>query len=291
MTPSLSLVVAVFAAPAATLPTEVWQVAPDAKGKAGWLNTPRTKDRAVLLIPGLKIHPLKPTLCARPELNEWQQAKGELVRALEKDFDVFAFGYAQTVPLDAVALSPGLRDAVANIRKAGYKEIVLVGHSAGGVIARLFAENHPDAGVTKLITVASPHAGTELANLKIGYPKAQAPFVQSLTTEARREAGAMKLGDKIEMACVVCKVKRIEADGLVNIASQWPEDCRKLGVPAVLLQVNHWEAMLSPAGAKAVGELAREKLARWDAEEVEKARKVLYGDPDQKPALFRRLRQ
>ena len=196
MTPSLPLVVAVFAAPAATLPTEVWQVAPDAKGKPGWLNNPRTKDRAVLLVQGLKIHPIRPARCTRPELNEWQQPTSEIVRTLAKDFDVFAFGYAQTVPLDAVAQSPGMREVVADIKKAGYTEIVLVGHSAGGVVARLFVENHPDAGVTKVITVAAPHAGSEIANLKVGYPKAQAPFVQSLTIEARREAGAVKIGDK-----------------------------------------------------------------------------------------------
>src|SRR5262245_46267632 len=112
MTPSLPLVVAVFAAPAAGVPTEVWQVAPDAKGKPGWLNTPRMKDRAVLLSAGLKIHPLRPAHATRPDLRDWQQPTGELVRALAKDFDVFASGYAQTVPLDAVALSPGLRAIV-----------------------------------------------------------------------------------------------------------------------------------------------------------------------------------
>jgi pimeloyl-ACP methyl ester carboxylesterase len=243
------------------------------------------KDRAVLLIPGLKIHPLRPALATRPELRDWQQPAGEMVRALARDFDVFAFGYAQTVPLDAVALSPGLRAIVADIKKAGYTEIVLVGHSAGGVIARLFVENHPDAGVTKVVTVASPHGGSDLAALKVGYPKVQAPFVQSLTKEARAEAGSKPLPEKLEMACVVCKLKRFEGDGLVHIASQWPEDCRKMGVPAVLLEVNHWDAMLGAASAKTIAELAREKLTRWNAEEVEAARKALYGEPE--PRLMR----
>jgi pimeloyl-ACP methyl ester carboxylesterase len=288
MTPSLSFIVAVFAAPAAELPTEVWQVAPDAKGKPGWLNTPRTKDRAALLIPGLKIHPLHPARCTRPELRDWQQPTGELVRVLAKDFDVFAFSYAQTVPLDAVAQSPGLRAVVADIKKAGYTEIVLIGHSAGGVIARLFVENHPAAGATKVITVATPHTGTDLANLKVGYPRAQAPFVQSLTKDARAEAGAVKIAETVEVACVVCKLKRLDGDGLVNIRSQWPEDCRKLGVPAVLMEVNHWDAMLSPASARTIGELAREKLTRWNVDEVEKARKLLYGDPEPRPSIFRR---
>ncbi|HSQ57668.1 MAG TPA: alpha/beta fold hydrolase [Gemmata sp.] len=283
MIPSLPLVVAVFAAPAAQVPTEVWQVAPDAKGKPGWLNTPRTHDRAVLLIPGLKIHPLRPMMATRPFLRDWQQPTSELVRELAKDFDVFAFGYAQTVPLDAVAEAPSLRSIVAEIRKAGYTEIVLIGHSAGGVIARLFVENYPDAGVTKVITVAAPHAGSDLANLKVGYPRAQAPFVQSLTKNARSESGSRPIPAALEMACVVCKLKRFDGDGLVSIASQWPEECRKIGIPVVLQEVNHWEAMLSAASAKTIGELAREKLTRWNAEQVDKARKILFGSPAPQP--------
>jgi pimeloyl-ACP methyl ester carboxylesterase len=291
MTPSLPFIVAVFAAPAADLPTELWQLAPEPKGKPILLNNPRSKDRALLLIPGLKFHPLKPSLSTRPELHNWQEPNSELVRTLAKDFDVYGFGYAQTVPLDAVAQSAGLREAVERIQKAGYKEIVLVGHSAGGVIARLFVENHPNAGVTKVVTVAAPHTGAELANLKVGYSRTQAQFIQSLAPEARTESGFSKIGEKVEVACVVCKLKRIDADGLVNIASQWPTECQKNGVPAVLVQINHFEAMLKPESVKVIAEVAREKLTRWSAEEVEKAKKVLFRDPDERPSFFRREKE
>jgi pimeloyl-ACP methyl ester carboxylesterase len=281
MNPGLPAVVMVFASPCANLPTELWQATPDAHGRAGWLNTPRTKDRALLLIPGLKIHPLRPAQCARPERHSWQETNSDLVRMLAADFDVFAFGYAQTAPLEVVVHSPGLRDAVGHLKKAGYKDIVLVGHSAGGVIARLFATSYPDAGVTKVIAVASPHAGAEAAKLQIGYPRVQAPFVQSLAPNVRmaaKIAGDAKPNNSVEMACVVCKLRRLDSDGLVNIASQWPEDCRSCGVPAVVVQVSHWEVMLNPAGAKVIGELAREKLARWNRDEVEQARRALFGD-------------
>ncbi|MBA4190436.1 MAG: hypothetical protein C0467_20815 [Planctomycetaceae bacterium] len=277
MTPSLPFVVAVFAAPAVELPTELWQVAPERRG-VNAVNPPRSKDRAVLLIPGLKIHPFRPVYATRPEIREHQQASSELVRTLAKDSDVFAFGYAQNVSLDAVARSPGLRAAVAQIKNAGYQEIVLIGHSAGGVVARIFAESHPEAGVTKVIAVASPHAGSEVANLKLGYPRVQAPFVESLAPEARAQVPLSKLDDKLQIACVVCKVKRIEADGLVKLASQWPEDCRRAGVPAVLVQTDHWHAMLAPGSVKVISELAKQKLTRWSPEEVEKAQKVLFGE-------------
>src|SRR5688500_9199097 len=103
MTPSLPLVVAVCAAPAVNLPTEVWQVAPDAQVRPWGQSTQPRKDRAALLIPGLKIHPLRPALCTRPERHDWQEPRAELVKALAPHFDVFALGYAQTAPLDVVA--------------------------------------------------------------------------------------------------------------------------------------------------------------------------------------------
>ncbi len=43
--------------------------------------------------------------------------------------------------------------------------LVLAGHSAGGVLARLYMVQHPDSGVDALITVASPHLGTDTAEL------------------------------------------------------------------------------------------------------------------------------
>ncbi len=41
--------------------------------------------------------------------------------------------------------------------------VILVGHSAGGVVARLYMVEHPQARVAALITIASPHLGTESA--------------------------------------------------------------------------------------------------------------------------------
>lgn len=43
--------------------------------------------------------------------------------------------------------------------------LMLAGHSAGGVVARLYMVQHPDVAVAALITIASPHRGTESAEL------------------------------------------------------------------------------------------------------------------------------
>lgn len=290
MTPAVLLLTLSVAAPATELQTEFWQVAPGTAAKR-WTAPakPVTNARALILIPGLHFHPLRPVKAVKPEVRDWQLPKSELVKALAKDFDVFAFAYSQTVSLDDVARSPGLRDAVAELRKAGYTEVVLIGHSAGGIIGRQFAEQNPDAGVKKVIAVASPFAGAELATLNVGYPKAQAPFVKSLTPEARKTAtSASSLGKEIEFACVVCKVKRLESDGVVRIRSQWPEELQLLGVPAVLATVSHTEAMDEAESTKTIHALATGKLARWSTEEVSNARKVLFGEPVARGNFLRR---
>lgn len=51
--------------------------------------------------------------------------------------------------------------------RAGYpgQSLILVGHSAGGVAARLAMVQHPEHKVGALITIASPHLGTESAEV------------------------------------------------------------------------------------------------------------------------------
>ncbi|MGI9301439.1 MAG: alpha/beta fold hydrolase [Gammaproteobacteria bacterium] len=45
--------------------------------------------------------------------------------------------------------------------------VILAGHSAGGVLGRLYMVRNPDSGVSALITIASPHLGTEGAELAL----------------------------------------------------------------------------------------------------------------------------
>jgi pimeloyl-ACP methyl ester carboxylesterase len=261
---------------------ELWQVAPDRCEKP-WVAPvkPSEKARAVVLIHGLFVHPIRPSKASQPWLRDWQEPKSELVKLLAKDSDVFACGYAQTTPVEDVAACPGLRDAIERLRKAGYKEIVLIGHSAGGIIARQFVERHPDAGVNKVIAVASPFGGVELATIKIGYPKVQAPFVQSLSPEARAKsmkANPKPLDKDVQFACILCKLKLVESDGLVPTRSQWPAEVQRLGVPVLLAHSSHFDVMKDTDTTKRIAELVREKIKRWSPEEVEKAKKILFGE-------------
>lgn len=45
------------------------------------------------------------------------------------------------------------------------ENLILVGHSAGGVLGRLYMVRHPDAPVRALVSIASPHLGTDSAEL------------------------------------------------------------------------------------------------------------------------------
>lgn len=257
----------------ADVPTELWQVAPDDGGQVwGGRAATGAKGRAVVLVPGLTLHPLRPARATVATRRPWQEPTSALVKALAPEGDVFAFGYAQTASVDDIATGPGLRDAVARLRKAGYKEIVLVGHSAGGVIARLFAEQN--AGATKVVAVAAPFAGAEAAALNVGYGKVQAPFVRSLAPDARRVAPPAAA--EVPLVCVVCRLKLLASDGVVAARSQWPDDLQRAGAPAVLAPVNHFDVMDHAPTARIIAELTREKLARWDRAETERARKVLF---------------
>jgi pimeloyl-ACP methyl ester carboxylesterase len=46
-----------------------------------------------------------------------------------------------------------------------YESLLFAGHSAGGVLARLYMVMHPDKPVGALITFASPHLGTDSAEI------------------------------------------------------------------------------------------------------------------------------
>ena len=43
------------------------------------------------------------------------------------------------------------------------QQIILIGHSAGGVVARLYMVKNPNTDLGALVTIASPHLGTEKA--------------------------------------------------------------------------------------------------------------------------------
>jgi pimeloyl-ACP methyl ester carboxylesterase len=277
---------AVFAAaslfavsPAWELSSATWQVAPHVKssGDIAAFAPKVTKPRAAILLPGLYPHPLRPEKALEPELHEWMEPDSHLVTNLGKDMDLYAFGYAQTIPLDGVSLSFGLRVTVQRLRAVGYQEIIMIGHSAGGIIARQFVEHYPREGIAKIIQISAPNYGSDLADLKFGLPRTQVAFIKSIAPGPRTECTHLPIPNGVQFVCVVCKYPRLANDLMVGLDSQWPADLRKQGIPASLVQVNHIDAPKSATSTAVIADLAREPLVRWSPDQTAAAEKIVFG--------------
>jgi pimeloyl-ACP methyl ester carboxylesterase len=229
----------------------------------------------VLLIHGLKIHPLHGGLAARAEFHNWQDSRSHLVKILGRHADVFALAYSQTADVEVISRAPGLAEAVAKMRALGYQEIVLVGHSAGGVLARLFIEDHPDAPVTKIVQVCAPNLGSSWAQPEAKLQKVQGPFLQSLTKPWRlnssRERSDRLVPRRVQFVCVMGTMGLL-GDGLVSCRSQWPEDLQSQGIPVVRMATTHFVVMHTRKTAEHLAWLIQRDYPRWGPRQVEAAR-------------------
>lgn len=241
----------------------------------------RTADhtRAVILVHGFMLR-LSARTVARAHFHSWQQPNTLIVKELGRVADVYAYAYGQDAPLETIAKAPGLGDAVARLRKLGYKEIILVGHSAGGLVARHFVEDNPTAGVTKVIQVCCPNGGCPSATSKVH--KNQQVFLDCLSPKGRQKCLAgrkgLRIPDKVQFVCVVAHSKeKRDTDGLVPCVCQWPEDLRQQGIPAVRVTITHHMAVRNPRGTAAVVDLVKTEQPRWTADRVREKKKDILG--------------
>jgi hypothetical protein len=230
------------------------------------------RDCAVVLIQGYCFS-LTDAEVRAAGLQSWQQPGSHLVKELSAHADVYSFGYGQNVPVDAVAHAPPLRERIRELKGQGYRHVVLLGHSAGGLIARQLVEEYPDAGVTKVIQVCAPNGGSRCSWLAPFVKKAQRPFVRSLSADARRAAGAGKrVPADVQFLCVVGT-----RDWVVSCPCQWPADLQNQGIPAVALPLAHDSAMCRPENARRLRELVLRDHPRWTPAQVDAARGSIAG--------------
>ena len=212
----------------------------------------RTKGRelAVVLVHGLDLRD-DGSCAGQPRFVDWQGSTSPLVKALSRHADVFSISYAQTSAVEEIASFPELRDAVGKIKRLGYHQVVLLAHSAGGVVARHFVEEHPQAGVTRVIQVATPNGGANLAAWAVTLrqvPKEQATFVRSLAPAHRDHVLTSRqhrtIPSSIEFITVVtCTAPNGKGDGAVNRRCQWPSDLQNQGIPCIDIQGTHMDVM------------------------------------------------
>jgi hypothetical protein len=229
------------------------------------------KTRAVILLHGLYIHTVSSAGAMRAEFHNWQKPDSLLVHTLAVDSDVYAFAYGQNLAIEDVAACPELPIKIRDLKRLGYTEIVLIGHSAGGLIARMFVEDHPNAGVTKVIQICTPNGGTSWAKAAFAARNVQGPFIRSLSKESRcacqQLRGDKKIPDHIEFVTVVANGAAF-GDGLVSNRSQWTEDLQAQNIPAVTLTMAHFNVVRGERGVAKIAQLVREKQPRWTPEQV-----------------------
>jgi hypothetical protein len=241
---------------AAQLDARMVQVAPEAAAAQA---PSRRAARAVVVLQGLHLPvSLRSTGIAR--LSSYQLPQSRLVQRLAQDSDVFAFAYSQNIPVTDAGLEARLCHELGCLRGQGYAEIVLVGFSAGGLIARQLIEDVPQVGVTKVIQVCSPNIGSVWA-LAHGAD----PFIESLTRKARAvflgRRSAKRIPDPVQFVCVV-GTRLGQSDGVVSVRSQWPQDLEEQGVPMRAVHAGHLQAARSSAGVELIAELVRENQPR-----------------------------
>ncbi len=262
----------------ALVQTRFVQVAPRFNPEGAWQRTPG-RPLAVVLLHGFHMFPFHRDYAARATFHSWQRPGSKMVEGLAPYADVFAFAYSQNVSVEEVAAVPDLAAGVRWLRAFGYTQVVLVGHSAGGLIARQFVEDHPEAGVTKVIQVCAPNAGTNYAQLGPGVQQTQKPFVRSLTKDARARAFKDRAGRGIpagvQFVCVVGDGVGL-GDGVVANESQWPADLQRQGIPAVFLRTTHFTVVRSQAEIQRLAELVRTPIPRWSSAQVARARKEMH---------------
>ena len=235
--------------------------------------------QAVVLIHGFHYHFTNKSV-PKAEFRPWQNADSPLVLELAKTADVYVFAYGQNVTLDTIVGQSKLGESVANLRKLGYTDIVLIGHSAGGLIARHFVEDNPNAGVTKVVQVCAPNGGSPLANSSV--PKTQKVFLQCLTEDSRKQCLKERAGKlipkNVQFVCVVAKGDQTSlTDGVVPCGCQWTADLQMQGIPAIGVLGGHRDVVRDAKTAGTIAGLIREPQDRWAAERIAKVRKEILG--------------
>ena len=250
---------------------------PEVRTRFGELE-PSCEPRAIVLVHGLLPRFWSNEKVKQPISPSWQSAGSGIGRALSEHGSLFAFSYSQNVPVERIPQR--LVPHVAALKEKGYDEIVLIGFSAGALIVRQFVEDHPRAGITRVIQVCPPNGGTAWGKWECAVRENQEVFIRSMTWEARktfldeRAERGVRIPSNVEFTVVMGTFAGM-GDTLASRESQWPEDLREQGIPVVAVTAVHCLAMRSDACASVIGRLASTPRKRWTEEKVEKAKDEL----------------
>jgi len=145
----------------------------------------------------------------------WHYQRNELEKAGLGPIYTINMGTGRSIKTYAAQL----RDKVIQIQKeTGRKDLVLIGHSRGGLISSYFATHLAEsigAKVTDVISIGSPFNGTPFACFAIGYDGQEMRSGSAFQRELRR---SMKDHPEIRFSYIGS-----EADGAVHVNSALPD--------------------------------------------------------------------
>ncbi|MBD3191700.1 MAG: alpha/beta hydrolase [Candidatus Heimdallarchaeota archaeon] len=139
---------------------------------------------------------------------------------MRKGHEVLA--YSQIDPFGDIDTSAKeLSNLLKAIRKIyGKKRIILVGHSRGGICIRKYLEGTKETSVEKVITLSSPHLGTNLTNFKV----IKQPAIKILN-QTRTIRNIWDVSGQREVKDLCWEQMKPKSPYLLNLKDQekWPE--------------------------------------------------------------------
>lgn len=254
----------------------------------------RKSQKAIVLIHGLNPKYIQNSeKYDQPIEAPWQNRNSEIVQTLDAHGDVFGIVYSQNRPVDDIANFPGFYLIFNQLKKAGYKDIVLIGSSAGGVISRIYVEDRPNPRVSRVIQVSAPNLGNRLSkiaglddSLDVIENKDFLDFIKSLKPEERKNVTRarrhLEIPDRIEFSSIT-GVLQLDTDGIVARSSAWDKYLRRQGIPGVSAIYVHGKHMQNPHAIQWIKRLITHDINRNLSR---KERKKLLSIYDRKEELL-----
>lgn len=105
---------------------------------------------------------LRPVLLLPGVLEDWTMMRPVAERLSAAGHPIYVL---PDLKRNTMGVTEGAALGTAFLRAQGLTDVVLVAHSKGGLIGKRMLIDDTDAAITRLITIATPFAGSTLANL------------------------------------------------------------------------------------------------------------------------------